>query len=89
MSNIYSKNYTDEGYLMKYRQPSAREKRLNNQVYQFRIELLNVVPMIWRRIQVPAYYNFWDFHVAIQDSMGWSDSHLHHFEIRAAGKRKP
>jgi hypothetical protein len=89
MSNIYSKNYTDKGYLMNYRQPSAREKKLNNQVYQFRIELLNVAPLIWRRIQVPAYYNFWDLHVSIQDSMGWSDSHLHHFEIREAGKRKP
>ena len=28
---------------------------------------------------MPARYSFWDLHVAIQDSMGWWDSHLHAF----------
>jgi hypothetical protein len=37
---------------------------------------------------VPSNYNFWDLHVAIQDAMGWTDSHLHHFEIKGKGKRK-
>ena len=37
---------------------------------------------------MPSDYNFWDLHVAIQDAMGWQDSHLHHFEIKAKGKRK-
>jgi pRiA4b ORF-3-like protein len=27
--------------------------------------------MVWRRIQVPEPYSFWDFHVAIQDAMGF------------------
>lgn len=38
--------------------------------------------MIWRRIEVPASYTFWDLHVAIQDAMGWLDYHLHVFRIR-------
>ena len=38
--------------------------------------------MIWRRIQVPENYSFWDLHVAIQDAMGWLDYHLHLFRIR-------
>ena len=38
--------------------------------------------MIWRRIQVPTHYSFWDLHVAIQDSMGWLDYHLHQFSIK-------
>jgi hypothetical protein len=48
---------------------------------QFKIDLLDTAPVIWRRIQVPAEYTFWDLHVAIQDSMGWLDSHLHAFEV--------
>lgn len=51
------------------------------QVYQFKITLKDSKPPVWRRIQVPETYSFWDLHVAIQDSMGWDDTHLHEFEI--------
>ncbi|MCP5007743.1 MAG: plasmid pRiA4b ORF-3 family protein [Planctomycetes bacterium] len=54
---------------------------ISDQVYQFKVTLKRIKPPIWRRIQVPATYTFWDLHVAIQDSMGWTDTHLHHFEI--------
>ena len=50
-------------------------------VLQFKIELLGVEPPIWRRIQVPESYTFWDLHVAIQDAMGWRDYHLHAFRV--------
>jgi hypothetical protein len=52
------------------------------QIYQFKITLKDTKPPIWRRIQVPNSYSFWDLHVAIQDSMGWLDCHLHEFRIR-------
>lgn len=52
-----------------------------NKVFQFKVTLEGSKPLIWRRIQVPASYTFWDFHVAIQDSMGWLDYHLHSFFI--------
>jgi len=48
-------------------------------IFQFEISLPEITPTVWRRIQVPAKYTFWDFHVAIQDSMGWFDCHLHAF----------
>ena len=48
-------------------------------VYQFKIILEDVKPSVWRRILVPEEYSFWDLHVAIQDAMGWTDSHLHQF----------
>ncbi|MDA2930280.1 plasmid pRiA4b ORF-3 family protein [Acidobacteria bacterium AH-259-O06] len=51
------------------------------EVYQFKISLKGLEPAIWRRIQVPVHYSFWDLHVAIQDSMGWLDYHLHVFRI--------
>ena len=63
-------------------------KARNKIVYQFRIELNEIKPLIWRQIQVPASYNFWDLHVAIQDSMGWLDYHLHAFRIRMPHKKK-
>jgi hypothetical protein len=54
-------------------------------VYQFKITLKDSKPPIWRRIQVPENYSFWDLHVAIQDAMGWMDYHLHVFEIGTYG----
>jgi hypothetical protein len=57
-------------------------------IYQFKITLEDISPAIWRRILVPAGYTFWDLHVAIQDSMGWLDYHLHVFEIKARGSAK-
>ena len=51
-------------------------------VGQFKVTLQDVDPPVWRRIQVPANYTFWDLHVAIQDAMGWHDSHLHSFKVR-------
>lgn len=56
-------------------------KKKFEHVYQFKISLKGIKPSIWRRIQVPGTYSFWDFHVAIQDVFGWLDYHLHHFEI--------
>ncbi len=50
-------------------------------IYQFKITLKGIRPPIWRRMQVPGDYTFWDLHVAIQDVMGWDDMHLHAFEV--------
>ena len=51
---------------------------------KFRVELVGILPSIWREILVPAHYSFWDLHVAIQDAMGWLDYHLHEFRFGAA-----
>ena len=70
MKSNFKKNFTEEGYLMKYLKPE-KKSGINNQVLQFKIELMDIEPLIWRRIFVPVDYNFWDLHVAVQDSMGW------------------
>lgn len=57
-------------------------------VHQFLIVLSGTNPLVWRRIQVPAEYSFWDFHVAIQDAMGWEDRHLHEFQLSDDGARQ-
>lgn len=56
-----------------------RKPRRVGYVHQFLIILANTEPLVWRRIQVPEDYSFWDLHVAIQDAMGWLDYHLHEF----------
>jgi hypothetical protein len=57
-------------------------RQQSQQVFQFKITLNGISPAIWRRIQVPRDYSFWDLHVAIQDAMGWLDYHLHEFELK-------
>ncbi len=57
--------------------------------YRFRIELLAIEPLIWRLIEVPSIYTFWDLHVAIQDAMGWLDYHLHSFNLLIVSNKKP
>ncbi len=58
-------------------------------VFQFRIVLREVEPPVWRTIQVPETYSFWDLHVAIADAMGWRDYHLHLFHVPRPGTDKP
>lgn len=50
------------------------------QVYQLKLTLLDIKPPIWRRIQVPEG-TLDDLHAHIQTAMGWTNTHLHHFEI--------
>ncbi len=48
---------------------------------RLRAELVLMPEPVWREIIVPANFNFWDLHVALQDSFGWLDRHLHLFSL--------
>ncbi|MBD2309934.1 plasmid pRiA4b ORF-3 family protein [Chroococcidiopsis sp. FACHB-1243] len=50
-------------------------------IYQLKIVLLGISPMIWRRILVSSDSTIEDLHYTLQLAMGWSDIHLHHFII--------
>ncbi|MDO8592927.1 MAG: plasmid pRiA4b ORF-3 family protein [bacterium] len=50
-------------------------------IFKFKITLNDSTPRVWRRILAPADYTFFDLHCAIQNAMGWTDSHLHAFYI--------
>lgn len=52
----------------------------SERLYQFKITLLESQPPIWRRIQV-RNCTLDKFHERIQTAMGWTNSHLHQFEI--------
>jgi len=85
--NPRDRNQELEGEALTNREPSSIGVVATAQVYQFKLVLLGVEPPIWRRIQVPETYSFWDLHVALQDAMGWLDYHLHVF--RVAGLEPP
>ncbi len=52
----------------------------SERLYQFKITLLESQPPIWRRIQV-RNCTLDRLHKHIQTAMGWTNSHLHQFEI--------
>ena len=51
------------------------------EVYQLRIRLLHVSPMIWRCLLVKSDTSIADLHHIIQIVMGWENYHLHQFTI--------
>jgi hypothetical protein len=53
--------------------------------WQLRVELLEITPRIWRRLVVPENIRLPALHRVLQASLGWTDSHLHQFNI--TGKR--
>ncbi|MCX7419629.1 MAG: plasmid pRiA4b ORF-3 family protein [Planctomycetia bacterium] len=58
----------------------VKKSKLTNALYQFKIMLLGAKPPIWRRIQVKDC-TLDKFHEHIQTAMGWTNSHLHQYEI--------
>jgi Plasmid pRiA4b ORF-3-like protein len=50
-------------------------------IYQLKIFILDIHPMIWRRIRVSSNSTIADLHYIVQIAMGWTDSHLHRFII--------
>ena len=50
-------------------------------IYQLKITLRHIKPPIWRRVQVSGHITLAKLHTLIQVVMGWTDSHLHCFEV--------
>lgn len=50
-------------------------------IYQLKIVLNGSKPPIWRRVTVPGTILLSQLHDVVQVAMGWTDSHLHRFEI--------
>ena len=48
-------------------------------ILQFKIQLATVKPPVWRRLVVPANFNFDKFHRVIQAAFGWQGYHLYQF----------
>src|SRR5204862_5037791 len=53
--------------------------------YILKVALRGGKPPIWRRLRVATDLTVRDLHHVLQIALGWTDSHLHEFEI--GGKR--
>lgn len=51
------------------------------EIFVFHIQLADVAPAPWRRLEIRAEGTFWHLHCAIQDVMPWEDRHLHEFRF--------
>lgn len=49
-----------------------------------RIELLDVAPLVWRRVLVSNQWTLASLHHYLQWVMGWTDSHAHEFQVGAS-----
>ena len=54
-------------------------------LYELKVELQGIEPPIWRVLQVSSRMSLLRFHQILQLAMGWTNSHLHLFEVD--GKR--
>ncbi len=58
-------------------------------VYQLRIALRRIRPPIWRRVVVPGNVSLARLHEVVQIVFGWTDTHLHQFEIAGSVYGQP
>lgn len=71
----------DAGERPRHRTTGAGAAKKAGQVLQLKISLDHIKPSIWRRVLVQDSMTLGELHHVIQVAMGWSDSHLHEFEI--------
>jgi hypothetical protein len=50
-------------------------------IYQLRVVLCSVSPLVWRRLLVVSTTSIAELHEILQSAFGWSDEHLHRFLI--------
>ncbi|MEO5760392.1 MAG: plasmid pRiA4b ORF-3 family protein [Mesorhizobium sp.] len=53
----------------------------DSEVYQLKVSLRGISPMIWRRLLVPEDMKLHALHRTIQIAFGWEDYHLHAFKL--------
>jgi len=63
------------------RSAASGRRKPASAVHQLKITLGRVRPPIWRRVQVPSDLTLARLHDVVQDVMGWTDTHLHSFDM--------
>ncbi len=54
---------------------------MDEPIARIRIELRNVDPAVWRRVDVPLSYTLMSLHHVIQLTVGWCNCHLFEFRV--------
>ncbi len=61
--------------------PRLLPRRKTKATYVVRVDLDNARPPIWRRLRLASDLDLARLHAILQLAMGWTDSHLHHFQM--------
>jgi hypothetical protein len=64
-------------------EPKTPDPSPTPKILQFKIWLIGLSPMVWRRVQVPDGLTLRQLHGVIQVVMGWEGIHLFQFMLRA------
>jgi hypothetical protein len=64
-------------------QASPSSMPIEGSVVQIKVWLLQLSPMVWRRVLVPSSCTLRELHGIIQAAMGWEGLHLYQFHLRA------
>src|SRR6476469_9389677 len=64
---------------------AAARVTAKTKIFELEIVLDEVQPLVRRRVQVPGEVSLAVLHEVVQSAVGWTNSHLHEFEI--AGRR--
>jgi Plasmid pRiA4b ORF-3-like protein len=59
----------------------AEKNQATASVYQLKVSLRDISPLIWRRLLVRSDTSIAHLHAMLQTAMGWEDLHLHRFRV--------
>ena len=62
---------------------AAQDSDSPPRIYQIKVSLVGISPLIWRRLLVLDTTSIAELHYILQIAMGWEDYHLHRFQIYA------
>jgi len=60
---------------------SADKQQTAVKVYQLKVSLRDISPLIWRRLLVTSNTTIAQLHSVLQTAMSWEDLHLHRFRV--------
>ena len=56
------------------------------EIARLKVTLQGIRPPIWRRLEVPLEFSFGQLSEVILAAFGWTNSHLHQFEVGKRGQ---
>ena len=68
---------------------AAGRVTVKTKIFEIKIELRDARPAVLRRVQVPGEMSLAELHAVVQVVMGWTDSHLHEFDVDGARYGRP
>ncbi|HEX7702804.1 MAG TPA: plasmid pRiA4b ORF-3 family protein [Kofleriaceae bacterium] len=54
---------------------------MSHELFELDVRLCEIEPAIWRTVELAGACSLEDVHFALQVAMGWTNSHLHQFQI--------